>query len=77
MVEPCPRCAACPDCLGTGVLPTLKECANETCDRWFRFQEGGARLGQYRSTGVIYCSVKCARAQAMREYRRRRKVMSR
>jgi len=49
-----------------------RECANETCDRIFVRQEGRAEHGQYRTTGVKYHSPECARAQAQRQYRRRK-----
>lgn len=43
------------------------------CGRPFVRQLGGAGYGQYRMEGVIYCTPKCARARAAREYRRRKK----
>ena len=51
-----------------------KVCQNETCGRLFvRQVEGTAKLGQYHTEGVLYCSKRCAQVQAQREYRRRNK----
>lgn len=49
------------------------ECQNETCKRLFiRQQGGGAGTTQRHTTGLSYCSRLCAKAQAQREYRRRK-----
>ncbi len=48
-------------------------CANERCWRLFVRQEGRATKGTKRSSGVRFCSASCARAQAQRAYRQRRR----
>ena len=44
----------------------FRVCANESCERLF------VRDDTARRRGVLYCSRTCARAQAQREFRRRR-----
>ncbi|MFE7015734.1 hypothetical protein ACFVAQ_35450 [Streptomyces sp. NPDC057651] len=51
----------------------VRECASETCRRAFVRQRGRAEYGQNRTSGIKYCTRECARAQAQRELRRRRK----
>jgi hypothetical protein len=40
----------------------------------FVHQLGGAAAGQYRSTGVQFCSPSCARAEMQRRYRVKKKL---
>lgn len=49
---------------------TARLCENEPCPVVFVRQIGGAQAGQYRKTGLRFCSPACARAQTQRNYRR-------
>jgi len=48
-------------------------CANEMCGKVFVRQEGRAIHDQRRTKGVKYCTASCARAQAQRNYRYRKR----
>lgn len=50
-----------------------KRCANESCRQVFVRQRGRAQHGHHKSDGVKFCTRECARAQAQRELRRRKK----
>jgi ribosome-binding protein aMBF1 (putative translation factor) len=52
----------------------FKRCANESCRQVFVRQRGRARSGTHRTEGVRFCTRECARAQAQRELRRRKKL---
>jgi hypothetical protein len=49
-------------------------CQNPSCRRVFVRQHGRAAQSQHRRSGVRYCSVLCARAQAQRAYRERSRL---
>jgi hypothetical protein len=53
-------------------LPVLT-CANEPCHQDFQRQLGRAAKGQYRTSGVMFCSHQCADAQRQRERRHRQR----
>lgn len=47
------------------------QCANETCRRFFVRQRTASGEVGSRQVGLRFCSQKCARAEAQRQYRRR------
>ncbi len=50
----------------------VRNCANERCTRLFTRQRGRAKYDKTNhSTGVLYCSAQCAKAQAERNRRAR------
>lgn len=50
----------------------VRPCANERCTRLFTRQRGRAKYDKTgHSTGVLYCSAQCAKAQAERQRRAR------
>lgn len=52
---------------------TILKCHNETCRQPFTKQRGRSEQGAYRTKGVMYHTKECAKAQAQRELRRRRR----
>jgi hypothetical protein len=40
----------------------IRRCEHAPCGGWFTHQQGRARYGQHRATGVRYCTAGCARA---------------
>lgn len=50
-----------------------KVCENESCGRYFVRQHGRSAYGQFRTTGVRFCSNLCARAESQRQYRKRKR----
>jgi hypothetical protein len=50
---------------------TARYCENKTCGRIFVHQLGTTTTERYRSTGLRFCTAKCAQAEKQREYRRR------
>jgi hypothetical protein len=59
----------------TGQSGPLPRCANERCGLPFVRHRGRSKYdGTHHSTGVRYCSHRCAKAQSERDRRRRRKA---
>lgn len=56
----------------------VRRCANERCTRLFTRQRGRAKYDKTgHSTGVLYCSSQCAKAQAERNRRARLRAVGR
>jgi hypothetical protein len=53
---------------------TIRRCENATCGRPFVRHQGRTRGGSTHAEGIKYCSAGCARAQASRTYRQRKRV---
>jgi hypothetical protein len=67
--------AACRQVFNLAVeQPTARRCESATCGRVFVHQLGGAKHRQHRSTGLRFCTPECARAEASRQYRRRKRA---
>ena len=52
---------------------TVHRCANDRCGKPFTRQRSESKYRQHRSTGVRYCSPRCAANQAERGRRARRR----
>ncbi len=53
----------------------VRSCANERCTRLFTRQRGRAKYDKTgHATGVLYCSAQCAKAQAERNRRARKRA---
>lgn len=48
-------------------------CTNELCQRRFLTKRNSSGRSKVRTSGVLYCSDRCKRAQDSREYRKRQK----
>jgi hypothetical protein len=51
-------------------------CENDRCNKTFVYQQGRAKKGQRRRSGVRFCTPSCARATAQRRYRSRQRGRS-
>lgn len=54
-----------------GKTVPLHHCCNEPCQTRF-FTQHSDTTTHHRTTNVLYCSNKCAKAQAQRMYRKRK-----